>query len=135
MSGQAFAEAPQVTTPEIPAAISDDSINLLGFVRHYKDYYTIDSSYLTVMEDTNWDIWEDASVSVSVKNSEGPSTFDVIVEYRKDSSSSWKSAGSGSISLGGSARSFSIPENHSFRVRAKATLGKNGNATLNVSLC
>lgn len=104
------------------------------FVRDYKDYYTINGGYQTVVEDPNWDIWADTHVTISMTKSSGPIKCSVTVYHKEDSASGWITAGSGVVILGGPACSFTIPENHTVRVVAKATAGNNGYATLQVSL-
>ena len=45
------------------------------FVCDYEDYYTLNGSYVTVVEDPNWDIFEGSLVTVSLKDSQGPAKF------------------------------------------------------------
>ena len=104
-------------------AVSDD----------YTDYYYIKEDYQKVMEDVNWDIFNDTSVNVSLKSTEGPSQFSVKVYQKEDGGSKWKEVGTKTIKSGSSA-SFKIKENYTFKVEAKATSGENGNATITVSL-
>ena len=105
-----------------------------AFVEDCKDYYTINGSYQTILEDPNWDIWEDTHVTISMTESSGPTKCSVTVYHKEDSASGWIHAGTSTVVLGGSACSFTIPENHTFRVVARATAGNNGYATLQVSL-
>ena len=114
-------------------AVSDNSISTRKFVRNYKQYYDVDGSYQKVMEDSNWNIWNDTSVNVSLKSTEGPSQFSVKVYQKEDGGSKWKEVGTKTIKSGSSA-SFKIKENYTFKVEAKATSGENGNATITVSL-
>lgn len=104
------------------------------FVRDYKDYYTINGGYQTVVEDPDWENPQNAPLAISMTKSSGPTKCSVIVYHKEDSASGWITAGSGVVILGGPACSFTIPENHTVRVVAKATAGNNGYATLQVSL-
>ena len=65
-------------------AVSDDSISTYDFTRDYTDYYYIKEDYQKVMEDVNWDIFNDTSVNVSLKSTEGPSQFSVKVYQKED---------------------------------------------------
>ena len=114
-------------------AVSDDSISTYDFTRDYTDYYYIKEDYQKVMEDVNWDIFNDTSVNVSLKSTEGPSQFSVKVYQKEDGGSKWKEVGTKTIKSGSSA-SFKIKENYTFKVEANATSGENGNATITVSL-
>lgn len=113
---------------------SSGTANPREFVRDYEDYYTLNGSYVTVVEDPSWDIVEDTIVTVSLKDSQGPTEFSVTAYYKEDSAASWTYFGSGTVELGGAAYSFSIPENYTFKVTARATAGHSGNATMTVSL-
>ena len=114
-------------------AVSDNSISTRKFVRNYKQYYDVDVSYQKVMEDNNWNIWNDTSVNVSLKSTEGPTKFSIILYKRENGNSSWSKVGTKNIAIGSPA-SFNIPENYEFKVEAKATSGEKGNATITVSL-
>ncbi len=88
----------------------------------------------TVVEDPDWENPQNAPLAISMTKSSGPTKCSVIVYHKEDSASEWITAGSGTVVLGDSACSFAIPENHTFRVVAKATEGRSGYATLQVSL-
>lgn len=104
------------------------------FVCDFEDYYTLNGDSVTVTEDPNWDIFEDTVATVSLKDSQGPTECSVTAYYKKDSAALWTYCGSGTVELGGTPYSFSIPENYTFKVTAQATAGHSGNATMTVSL-
>lgn len=104
------------------------------FVCDFEDYYTLNGDSVTVTEDPNWDIFEDTVATVSLKDSQGPTEFSVTTYYKEDSAASWTYCGSGTVELGGTPYSFSIPENYTFKVTAQATAGHSGNAAMTVSL-
>lgn len=120
------------------AVISDveatETVTPREFVRTYTDYYTINGSYVTVVEDPNYDIFNDTRVTVALTDTQGPTKCSVTVYYKEDSANSWTYCGSGTVEVGGAACTFSIPENYTFKVIAKATAGYSGNATIQVSL-
>lgn len=114
--------------------VSEETIMPREFVRTYEDYYTINGSYVTVVDDPNWDIFDDTRVTVALTDTQGPTKCTVVLYYKEDSATSWTWGGSGTVVVGGAACTFSIPENYTFKVMAKATEGYSGNATIQVSL-
>ena len=100
----------------------------------YELYYTLNDQDQTVVEDPGWENPQNAPLAISMTKSSGPIKCSVTVYHKEDSASEWITAGSGTVVLGDSACSFTIPENHTVRVVAKATAGNNGYATLQVSL-
>lgn len=104
------------------------------FNRTYKDYYELDAGYQLVVQDPNYDIFDDRYVTVSLLSSDGPTEMDVKVSWKKDSASTWESSGTGKITSSGTACNFTIKENYTFKVEAKAVDGKSGYATIQVVL-
>lgn len=103
------------------------------FVRQYTDYYILNGNYQLVVEDPNYDIFDDRHITISLISDDGPTELDVIVYSKKDGASKWETAGTGTINKT-SACSFTITENYTFRVEAKATAGRHGYATIQVVL-
>lgn len=104
------------------------------FTRQYKKFYAINGGYGLVVQDPNYDIFDDRYVTVSLISSDGPTSLTVKVSWKKDSASTWEDSSTGTINLNGTACSFTIPENYTFKVEAAATAGKNGYATIQVVL-
>lgn len=121
-----YTEAVEIETAETPTP--------RGFVRQYRNYYVLDGGYQLVVEDPNYDFFVDTYVVVSLIRGDGPTALDVKVSYKRDSATSWTECGSGTINAEGTACSFTIPENYTFKVEAKATAGKSGYATIQVVL-
>ena len=104
------------------------------FNRTYKDYYELDAGYQLVVQDPNYDIFDDRYVTVSLLSTDGPTEMDVKVSWKKDGASTWESSGTGKIDSSGTACNFTIKENYTFKVEAKAVDGKSGYATIQVVL-
>lgn len=129
MSVSAFAA--EISTP-VEISAGEESVQPYAFSRNYTQFYTIDSR-VEVMRDVNWDIFNDTTVTVSFKSTEGPTKFSVEIWYKEDSATTWTYGKTQTLSLNGSM-SCSIPENYTFIVMATPTSGSNGNATFQVSL-
>lgn len=129
MSVSAFAAE---TTPSTENLAAEEAVQPRAFSRNYTQFYTINSR-VEVMRDVNWDIFNDTTVSVSFKSTEGPTKFTVEIWYKADEATEWTHAKTSTLSLNGSM-SCSIPQDYTFIVMAKATSGSNGNATFQVSL-
>lgn len=118
-----------------PVVAAEETITPRGFVRNYTDYYTVDGKYVDVVEDPNWDIFNNTSVTVALTSSQGPTKCAVIIYYKEDDENiSWTDGGYATIELGGTACTFSIPQDYTFRIMVKAIEGNDGNATIQVSL-
>lgn len=109
-----------------------DGIVPRGFTRSYEVFLTR-GDIVTVVEDPNWDIWNDTSVSVKFYSSKGPSQCYVAVYYKEDSADEWTFADA-EILLIGETMSCDIPADYSFKVEAISQGGNNGNVTFEVSL-
>lgn len=129
MSVSAFAA--EVTTP-VETVATEESVQPYAFSRNYTQFYSIDSR-IEVMRDVNWDIFNDTTVTVSFKSTEGPTKFTVEIWYKEDSATTWTHAKTSTLYLNGSM-SCSIPQDYTFIVMAKATSGNDGNATFQVAL-
>ena len=118
-----------------PVVAAEETVTPRSFVRNYTDYYTVNGSYKVVVEDPNWDIYNNTSVTVALTSSQGPTKCSVIIYYKEDDETiNWTNGGYATIELGGAAWTFSIPQDYTFRVLVKAIEGNNGNATIQVSL-
>ncbi len=127
-------ENPQNAPLAISMTKSSGPTKCSVIVYHKEDSASVNDQDQTVVEDPDWENPQNAPLAISMTKSSGPTKCSVIVYHKEDSASGWITAGSGVVILGGPACSFTIPENHTVRVVAKATAGNNGYATLQVSL-
>lgn len=114
------------------APVDEGIVSPCSFTRDYEKFYTIDSR-VEVMQDVNWDIYDDTLVTVSFKSTEGPTRFFVEIWYKEDDATSWTHGKTSILSLSDSM-SCSIPENYTFKVMVMPTSGSDGNATFQISL-
>lgn len=112
--------------------ISEETANARGFSRDYTNHYTLNNT-VEVMTDPNWDIWNDTSVTVTFKESEGPLVLHVTVYYKADNATAWTQGVTGTLRVGKSL-TCSIPQDYTIKVEARSLQGNNGNATLKVAL-
>ena len=109
-----------------------DSSMRRGFSRSYTK--TLKRAEVTVIvEDPNWDIYNNTSVAVTFKSSEGPERCVIEVYYKDDNASEWTFGTAEYVNLGDSM-SYNIPAGYTFRVVAMSVEGSDGDATFQVTL-
>lgn len=124
------ASATEVNLPNLPSTNPD--AGTYSFSRKYTNYYAY-ASFIEVMQDANYDIFNDTTVTVSFTGTEGPAEISVMIQYKEDGATSWTHGGEDILSLQESV-TCSIPEDYTFRIVAVIISGNSGYATLQVSL-
>lgn len=102
------------------------------FVREYTKYFIM-YTQITVMQDGNWDMWGDDTITVAFSATQGPTRMYVEVMYREDGTSSWSSFAPVYLNLNQS-KNYDIPAGHEFLILATACAGQSGDATFQISL-
>ena len=109
-----------------------ESVMRRSFSRSYTKNLIL-AEPVVIVEDPNWDINNDSSVSVTFKSSEGPERCIIGIYYKADNASEWTLGTTEYVNLGDST-SCNIPEDYTFRVVAVSVQGSDGNATFQVTL-
>ena len=119
---------------EVPTetAAYGESVARRGFIK-YPKVYLQRGVVTTVLEDPNWDIWWDTSVSVKFLETWGPTECYVSIYYKEDSASEWTLA-TGDYLGPADSISCNIPEDYTFKVVAISSKGNDGNVKFEVSL-
>ena len=103
-----------------------------GFIRDYEEYFTMNKT-TAVMEDYNADFFQDDTVTVTFKESKGPTKFGVKIYYGEDGSNLLICGKTVEMLLTDST-SLNVPKGNTIAVTAKAIEGYSGYATFQVSL-
>lgn len=113
-------------------AVSEHSTLRRGFKRDYTKY--LEHNVVTyIMEDSNWDIYNDTRVTVTFKSNTGPSKVFLTIYHKEDDTNDWKVGKSGFLYTG-DAIACTIPRGNTFKVTATSYEGNNGTATFQVVL-
>lgn len=128
----AAADATDFNCIVVAESDSDNIISPRGFTRNYKSYID-NSGSVEIMSDPNWDIWNDTSVTVKFKSTQGPEELLVFVYYRAKNGDVWNIIEIDYLQPG-DVISCNIPQNYQFRVTASLIEGEPGNVTFQVSL-
>lgn len=67
---------------EAPGSTATETVTPREFVRDYENYYTVNGSTVKVVEDPNWDIFDDRHVTVALTETSGPTKCKVTVYYK-----------------------------------------------------
>lgn len=104
-------------------------------MQSFENYYNFTKNeWQTVVDDPDWTKETEAVVTAALKRTSGPIMCEVEVFCREPSALSWFSCGTAVMEVGGTGKSFVIPENNVFKVMARAAEGgKSGHATIQVT--